>query len=154
MKPACVLLCLALLGCGGGRKVEAGKAEKGAEDPVVVQAEAQIRRATQPEWAQLRSIVEALGSEDGCRKLYGAHPGLARHYPTPEAFLGHVRLHRHGLEALPLHLNPQLAPRFELKREMPGTCRIRYEWPSGTALDLELDGILIKGLALSGQVRR
>lgn len=154
MKTACVLLSLAFLGCGGERKVEARKAEKGAEDPVVVQAEAQIRRAAQPEWTQLRNTVEALITEDGCRKLYGAHPDLARQYSTLEAFLGHVRLHRQGLEVLPLQLNLQIAPRFELKREMPGTCRMRYEWPSGTALNVELDGILLKGLALSGQARR
>lgn len=155
MKATFALLALALLGCGGERKLEGGKAaEKGAEDPVVVQAEAQIRRAAQPEWAQLRTIVEALGTDEGCRKLHGTHPGLARQYPAPEAFLGHVRAHRQGLEVLPPQLNPQLAPRFELKREVPGTTRIRYAWASGVVLDLELDGLLIKGLALSGPAHR
>lgn len=155
MKLACVLLSLALLGCGGERKVEGGKAaEKVADDPVVLQAEAQIRRAAQPEWTQLRNVVEALNTDEGCRQLYGSHPNLARQYPSLELFLGHVRPHRRGLEALPPQLDPQLAPRFELNREVPGTCRLRYEWPSGTGLALELDGVFIKRLALTKQIQR
>lgn len=135
------MLCVA---CGGQRK---GEAPKAALDPVVAQAEAQIRRASQPEWDLLRGVVVSLGSDEGVLKLFRSNPALAG--ASREAdFLALVKAHRTYLEPLPVELGPDQAHHFELQKAQPGRARLRYDWPSGLSLELDLDGQVILGLRL------
>ena len=66
------------------------------------------------EWTQLRTVSDALQTDEGTRLLYQQNPGLAADYATESDFLKAIQAWRPRLEPLPM--------------EMPGlmTGRIAY----------------------------
>lgn len=59
------------------------------------------------EWADLRSVAADAMTDDGAKRAYQAHPGLAQSYPTVDDFVGATRLWRPSLEELPEQM-PQM----------------------------------------------
>lgn len=142
MKRAWVFLAVSFLACGGQRKAAAPS----AEDPVAAQAEAQIRRASQPDWDRLRELVAALGSEEGTGRLFRENPALGKG-GSEEAFRAQVRAVRPLLTPLPAQLGPTEAHVFTLSRAIPGRSRLSYDWRNGLRIEVELDGRLVTSLA-------
>lgn len=98
-------------------------------------------------WADMRKELEALRTDEGARALYASHPGLARRYPTVEAFAAAAAGWRGKLDAIPAQ-RPSFREMFDTKRPMsfsmdekPGRkhLELRYPLPQGGVFHYETE---------------
>lgn len=110
-----------------------------------------MQRLTASEWAELRSAVDQMRTEDGAKAFYAAHPALASRYPSEEAFLAVWKAWAPALEPLPQEppsiTSGRFAPQYQnvngFKRVQiiyvtESHHTIRANWQNGTLVDLTI----------------
>ena len=98
-------------------------------------------------WTEVQTDVRALSTEGGARALYMDNPGLARRYPTAEAFLEASAAWRPKLADFPTQ-RPDLKEIFKGKTGLQfqasshngvNTVTFRYPLPKGGVLRFETE---------------
>jgi hypothetical protein len=96
-------------------------------------------------WAEMRTQVTRLQTEEGAKALYRENPGLAKNYPTEEEFLKASEAWRSRLSEVPLK-RPDLKTLFDPKAgggfhfdshqvsDGPKDVTVSYRLPSGARI--------------------
>lgn len=96
----------------------------------VLQARRHVRAR---EWEEFRRLTSALATDEGARELLRTSPGLARNWPSEEAFLQEVRGWRPHLAAIPAR------PDEGEKGDGVQVGFSRHSSPLGSSVEIRLD---------------
>lgn len=121
-----------------------------AESPreILESARQSRRRARTKEWAEFRSLLGRLATDESARALFRAEPGLRQGWVSEEAFLQDARAWRPFLAAIPeaypdVEKDGGVRAQFSRNQSPLGTSReIRLEHAGGTWKALWRDGAL------------
>lgn len=101
-------------------------------------------------WSQAREAVDQVMTDDGARRFYADHPGLARTFPDERSFLEAARRWRPFLEPLPeripmaawkVTLNKRLdhgAIRTEMSCTNEKDARVTFTWTGDTLVGIDV----------------
>ena len=135
-----VLFLLAIGSCVGGIAYLGHKAKK---DPEGMKRWAMgfAMDFIKPEWDDLRDVLGHLRTDEGCRALYQAHPGLAKDWATVEAFLKDAREWRDQLPDMPAEPTTEILDKHELSinSQFGGETRVVYRPKGGLRFELLWD---------------
>jgi len=116
-----------------------------APDRLKQKVNAMVKDLIRGHWATMRQAVAQVGSDEGARALYQAHPGLASRIPTEGAFVKAASGWRRLLEPLPEDL-PDLETRALTYAKKPEGTEMSYRMPKGTVIFMKWaeDGQLVE----------
>jgi len=146
-----VVFLLATATCAGGcywftRKVE--KDPEGFKQTVF----GYVKQYMKEDWEELRTVMEKLASDEGCRALYRSAPGLAGSYPSEDAFLAAAREWRPLLEPLPLEIPDLESHDVTYQSTMGNRMLLRFRQANGARIELTWKGSRKKGEPRASQL--
>lgn len=135
-----VLFLVAMVTCFGLGAYVVNKAKKdpeGFKNQVMGFALDKVR----PDWEDFRAVVEQLRTQEGCRALYAANPGLSKSWPTEGEFLSTAEGWRKGLVPAP-DLTPELMEQHGLRinHDLGGQVEVGWSPKDGRAVYVTFEG--------------
>ena len=90
-----------------------------------------------PDWEDLRAVVEALRTPEGCQRLYAANPSLTKRWPNESAFLEAASQWQKDLAPAP-ELTPELIEKggVQINPHFGGSVRVHWTPKSGRSVFL------------------
>jgi len=90
-----------------------------------------------PDWEDLRAVVEALRTPEGCRRLYAANPSLTKRWPNESAFMEAASQWQKDLAPAP-ELTPELIEKggVQIDRHFGGSVGVHWTPKSGRSIFL------------------
>ena len=93
-----------------------------------------------PEWEDFRKVVDQLRTQDGCRALYAANPGLAKNWPREADFLEAAKAWQPTLPPAP-ELTPEVLEThgIQINHVFGGSVKVSWRPRKGPSVTVTFD---------------